>query len=345
MGNSLLAQLYPYFKGSQEDVATASLQYLVSGNEILNIAFTKIVMERLCLEPIGRYQYRCQVSGKSDEKERPDMSGYNEDGNEKILCESKFYAALTSNQPNTYLKRLIEERGIGLVFICPKLRMFGLWRELLEKAETVYDVNKVSETCIEVQGIRMGIISWTEILDRLSEVALNNNVDQMDIKQLKGYCDKLDSEAFIPFDEQDFSIENAIKMERHTWLLDEVVNALRKEKELCVSLEHLKATPQRNGYSRYFIMKGFCVSLIMDTTKWKNPNTYATPYWIKFAKSIEGKWQLDGQCRKALLRIPDKDKDGEYIAIVAPCYVTLAETVKSITDQIVAYLELFENTV
>ena len=90
MGNSLLAQLYPYFKGSQEDVATASLQYLVSGNEILNIAFTNIIMERLCLEPTGRYQYRCQVSGRSDEKERPDMSGYNEEGNERcsihLLC-------------------------------------------------------------------------------------------------------------------------------------------------------------------------------------------------------------------------------------------------------------------
>ena len=41
MNTSLLAHLYPYIKGSQEDVATYSLQYLLSQSDKLNIAFTK----------------------------------------------------------------------------------------------------------------------------------------------------------------------------------------------------------------------------------------------------------------------------------------------------------------
>ena len=344
MGNSLLAQLYPYFKGSQEDVATTSLQYLVSENEILNEAFTKLIMGKLCLDSEGKYQYRCQVSGKSDEKERPDMSGYDEMGNEKVLCESKFYAALTSNQPNTYLQRLIAEGGKGLIFICPKLRVSSLWTELLERVKLLYNIQDISDMCVDVHGIHMSIITWTEILDNLSEVALNNNVDQMDIKQLKGYCEKLDSESFIPFEEEDFGIDNAIKMERHTWLLDEVVTALKKEKDLCVSTAHLNATPQRNGYSRYFKMKEYCISLVMDTAKWKNPNSSITPYWIKICKHIDGKWQMDEQCKKALLRISEKEKDGEYIAIHAPCYVTLEEAVRSIKEQIIGLLEIYETT-
>ena len=343
-GTSLLAQLYPYFKGSQEDVATASLQYLLSENEIFNEAFTRLIFEKLQLESFGKYQYRCQVSGKSEEKERPDMSGYNELGDEKVLCESKFYASLTSNQPNTYLKRLIEEKGSGLIFICPKLRLSSLWTEMIERAKSEFSIKEISEKCVDVYGVRMSIITWTEILDNLSDVALNNNVDQMDLKQLKGYCEKLDSEAFIPFDETDFSIENAVKMERHVWLLDEVVTALKKEKVLYISTAHLNATPQRTGYSRYFKAKDWCVSLIMDTTKWKDPHSSITPYWIKICKQIDGKWQMDEQCKKALLRIPEKEKDGEYIEIYAPCYVTLEEAVLCIKEQIKRYLELFETT-
>ena len=125
-GTSLLAQLYPYFKGSQEDVATTSLQYIVSSNEVLNKAFTDTIMGRLCLKTEEVYQYKCQAVGKSEKKERPDMAGYDSYGREQVLCESKFYAALTSNQPNTYLKRLIDEGGKGLIFVCPESKISGL---------------------------------------------------------------------------------------------------------------------------------------------------------------------------------------------------------------------------
>ena len=48
--------------------------------------------------------YECQSIG--DDNERPDMSGTDSDGNEVIMCEAKFYAGLTYNQPLTYLERL-----------------------------------------------------------------------------------------------------------------------------------------------------------------------------------------------------------------------------------------------
>ena len=91
-------------------------------------------------------------------------------------------------------------------------------------------------------------------------------------------------------------------------------------------------------------MKEYCISLIMDTTKWKNPSSIVTPYWLKISKHIDGKWQLDEQCKKALMRIPDRDRDGDYIAIKAPCYVTLEEVVHSIKCQIIDYLRIFETT-
>lgn len=342
-GTSLLAQLYPYFKGSQEDVATTSLQYIVSSNEELNKTFTNTIFSKLFLNTAEKYQYKCQVVGKSEKKERPDMAGYDQNGIEQVLCESKFYAALTSNQPNTYIKRLIDEGGKGLVFICPEARLAGLWSEVLDRASKEYEINDISKECVEIQGVRMSIITWTEILNKLSDTALNNNVDTMDIKELRGYCEKLDSDAFVPYDEQDFSIENGIKQRRHVRLLDEIVVTLKADKGLNVSTKGLNATPQKTGYSRYFRMKGYNISLEYDTSKWINNDSFVSPYWIKICTTVDGHWGLDDKCKRALMKIPQDNKDGEYMVLKAPCYVTLDLVVDSMVKQIKEYLSIFES--
>ena len=111
MAQSLLAHLYPYIKGSQEDIATFSLQYLLSQSSKLNAAFTKFVADTIGIDLEERLQYLCQVTGESEEKERPDMVGTDADGAEVVLFEMKFYASLTANQPNTYLDRLRKNGG------------------------------------------------------------------------------------------------------------------------------------------------------------------------------------------------------------------------------------------
>ena len=136
MPYSLLAHLYPHIKGSQEDIATLSLQYLLSQSEELNKAFTELLSNCLRSDLDQTLQYCCQVAGDSEEKERPDMAGLDANGKEIILCEMKFYASLTANQPLTYLRRLKENDGQGLVFICPTARKNSLWSKLIELCDT-----------------------------------------------------------------------------------------------------------------------------------------------------------------------------------------------------------------
>ena len=54
MGYSLLAHLYPRIKGSQEDVATFSLGYILEQSDALNKAFTKLIgdkkVEKACFD-------------------------------------------------------------------------------------------------------------------------------------------------------------------------------------------------------------------------------------------------------------------------------------------------------
>ena len=70
---SLLAHLYSYIRGSQEDVATLSLQYILKQSPDLNAVFTRLVSKALQVEPGEEIHYVCQATG--DNKERPDLAG------------------------------------------------------------------------------------------------------------------------------------------------------------------------------------------------------------------------------------------------------------------------------
>ena len=51
MALSLLAHLYSYIRGSQEDDATLYLQYILKQSPDLNAAFTRLVSKALQVEP------------------------------------------------------------------------------------------------------------------------------------------------------------------------------------------------------------------------------------------------------------------------------------------------------
>ena len=209
MAYSLLAHLYPYIKGSQEDIATYSLQYLLSNSTHLNSAFTKYMADYMDIELEETLQYHCQVTGESEQQERPDMVGFDSNGKESVLCEMKFYATLTSNQPGTYLQRLKKGNGKGLIFVCPKARRTSLWAKLKELCKDM-SVTTINEHCIDTDGVRLAIITWGEIIELLKQVASSVDVAfTPDVLQLEGYCNQLDSDAFIPFSSITFSILSA----------------------------------------------------------------------------------------------------------------------------------------
>ena len=173
-------------KYPQEDIASMSLCHIVNQEDapFLTSVFTEILCTSLGIKDFeGISNYRTQVTGK--EKERPDIVGFDQRGKEALICEVKFYAALTQNQPKAYLKRLSETSGAGLVFLCPANRVQGLWHQLC----AVAGVETTEDHRVSVDGIPMSIISWEHVLEKLSIVSENNHcIMQSDIQELTVFC-------------------------------------------------------------------------------------------------------------------------------------------------------------
>lgn len=341
MAYSLLAHLYPHIRGSQEDIATYSLQYLLVQSKELNRAFTKRVSEVLHINIEDTLQYVCQATGKSEEKERPDMAGIDLTGKEVVLCEMKFYATLTVNQPNTYLNRLIDCEGKGLLFVCPAARQTNLWAKLNELCEE-RDVEEIDDTCIKVDGISLAIVTWTEIIELLKQVAASVAINfSADIAQLEGYCEQLDSEAFIPFSAEDLSAEMANKGERYYQVIDEVIELFCADKNHNTSRKGLKATGYRKGYTRSLLIDDVTFTLNYDRDMWKNPACVETPFWI----AIRDKdWDQDEDMIKRHDAFTENKKQifwGLIFLALEPLQnSTFSEVCEDIKKQIEKYLEI-----
>lgn len=333
MANSLLAHLYTHIRGSQEDIATISLQYILSQSVELKAAFTKRIGDSLGVK-LPELQYACQASGKN--KERPDMSGTDAYGNELVLCEMKFYAGLTKNQPSTYIERLKEEDGKGLVFICPNARIISLWTKIKELCVD-YTVEKVSDFCISVDGIRLAIISWSEILELLHKTAAAVAVECLsDINQLEGYCAQMDSDAFIPFSPEDLSADISRKAERYYEVIDKIIELLCDDETLETSLKGLKATAYRKGYTRSIYVDEFAITLNYDRDLWKSNSSVETPFWFALRNR---KWEQDEDIRKLVTTYPDIKREDKlwnlvWVALEPLTDSTLLEVCEYMKNQI-----------
>ena len=341
MANSLLAHLYTHIRGSQEDIATLSLQYLLMQSSALNKTFTKKISDVLNIKLEENLQYLTQATGENDE--RPDMSGTDSVGREVVLCEMKFYASLTDNQPVGYLKRLMDNNGKGLLFICPKSRKDTLWYELKKLClEAELEVNEISDYSVEADGINMAIISWTDIIESLMNTAEASAEHLIaDIKQLKGYCEQIDTEAFIPFQAEELSAINAKKAERLYLIIDKVSDMILTDKNIRFVKNSSKAG-YRHGYVSYIFVNDFGIAFCYDRNMWKKESSAETPFWLVIKKVNGKEWVQTEDIIRCLNQYPDADKEeqkyGIYLALKVPTHATEDEVCKSIKNQILKYI-------
>lgn len=344
MPYSLLAHLFPRIKGSQEDVATYSLSYILEQSPVLNEVFTKLISNKLHISAGNMLSYHCQDA--DSEFGRPDIAGY-KDGVLSILCEAKFFAGLTSNQPVSYLNRLIGTENSGVIFICPKDRIISLWDKVTTLAkEAGLSGEKIDNYCVDYSGTRMSIVSWSEILSELIPAATERHNEMLgDLRQLEGFCSKIESEAFIPFNDDDFSIQAAVNMDRYYLVVDEVLSVLKTHKELSPDTKGLRNSPRWQGYSSYIQLNGKGVSIDFIRKLWKTPTSISTPFWCHIWDSVDGKWEENDRVKAFLATLDSKYLESfygdTYIALVPKPYLPLEELAEDLANQILTHLKNF----
>ncbi len=276
---SLFGKFYERIHGSTEFLASESLNYILNSSQKAD----ENLVKKINLDNGSNYDsisFLSQVQGENNEI--PDLSGYDKNGKEVIILETKFWATLTDNQPGTYLKRL-EENGV-LVFICPDLRTQSLKGELYnalknEGFEYTYNETKI---CIEKKSIL--IYSWKTILDTM-EIDNTDFEVRSDINQLRGLCERIDNNSFLPITQKDLSPEIPRRILSYNLIVDKVIDKLVSEDSF--SLEGVKKTPTQWGYKRYAHKNGLTVCLMVNLQMWSE--SADTPIWFE----VSDNWNND----------------------------------------------------
>ena len=278
--SSLLGEFYSKIKGSQEDIASEGLAYILQRSNLASNALRRMI-ERECGINLPELEFRTQVAG--DKLERPDISGF-ENSTERIIIEAKFWASLTANQPLEYLKRLSGESG-ALVFVCPNQRVGLLWDELLRRLHTddsdrlIIKEPDHSRHLVELTNNRfLFVVAWKQILDSVRDTLVRADERALisDLDQIIGFCQKMDDIAFLPILDTDLSPSNGKRIYSYYLLVDKLLDELRKH--VSVDLTGLRATPQYGGYVRYFRASGLALSLTLNFKFWYEHAE--TPFWI-----------------------------------------------------------------
>lgn len=253
----LLAKLAPMFGPQTENLAVEALGHILSGSEAARRALSLLLQDGGA--DVGHVtQVQTQASG--DDGARPDLVGCDQDGRERVLIEAKFWASLTENQPNGYLRRLGEPRArrpCALLFVAPEMRMDSLWAELHREVATSASGLGLTElggtegmrSALASEGRYLMLTSWRNLLNRLATAAsgMADSHTETDIRQLQGLAELEDDEAFLPLRREDLGPQVPRRIHDLTRLVDDAINRAVETDWASVEQRRMIATSTRYG--------------------------------------------------------------------------------------------------
>lgn len=181
---------------------------------------------------------------------------------------------------------------------------------------------------------------WNSLLS-IIETELDATGDYLiksDVLQLKGLCDQMDEESFLPLDSKEISPMIAKRNIQFAELVDNVIedgvskNLFRKE--------NLGPAAGKHSYGRYFMIEDYYFNFKFDNTLWSELRN--NPFWLEvWGKGFSKAKGERPKVKKALSRLESDDYgvfyDNRNVARI-PIDLELGEekdvVVKSMTKQI-----------
>lgn len=344
---SLLGQFYNRIKGSQEDIASESLTYILNKSIKARQTINQIINLNTGLN-FTDLSYKTQNVG--DKLERPDISGINENGKESLLIEAKFWSSLTSNQPNEYLNRL--EDNTVLIFLVPKLRRRAIYEEVLNKiAEKFSDIETEPKNLkIKINQTNKFIIikSWNEVLNAIrSELLQEKNQSLIsDIDQIIGFCETIDNNSFQPMIDSDLSPSIPKKICSYYDIVDQVVREIKNRIDE-PSIKILRTGGAKYDYVKYFSIKNIGMGMCLKMEFWSKYTD--TPFWLFIGEKKVKHWKstekFKKNCERIALSLNHKyyeKNDYVYFSLKPKLEKTEDIVIKDLAEQIITIFQEVE---
>ena len=284
--DTLLAHLAWMLSSRHEDIAVEALGFILRSEEARKVIEEVLKDGGTNVGPIAKFQ--TQVG---EGKTRPDLVGFDRQDAECVLIEAKFWAGLTENQPNAYLKRL--PPGKALLFVAPPSRVESLWSELRRLAGngSLYAVcEKAAFKSVTTDNQKyLMLISWAHLLNRLE--GAGDSHSRVGTQQLRGLAERVDAETeFPPLQPEELAPEIPRRLLGIRRLVDDAT--ARAVDKGYASIDGLKVASQVYGYGRYLSLKGAGAWFGIGSDWWARGSYPDTPLWLHF-------WQWGDERYKA----------------------------------------------
>ena len=256
MQNSLLAHIASNFISEYENVANSSIAYLLNEYSASREALKSI----LGIDSVPTY-YVTELSTTSNG--RPDITGLDVYGRKAVIIEGKFWAKLTHNQPDNYLKEITDDGKI--LFLAPDKRLSSLKVEIEKRVGEITD--------------KIVICSWMTFLGLIKKENNKNYNHRLasDLIQINELCQKMDTEGMPPLSASDLDPMNGRVASNFSDVIDECNPILRKWEHS--DFKGTKTTSSKYGHGFYFHGYSFGCYLYFDSNKWFTKDNH-TPIWL-----------------------------------------------------------------
>ena len=325
--DTLLAYLVASFPGNTENIATEALRHIFERSEASVEALNDAIKSGVRgVNPITKVQTQVIHADGT----RPDLVGFDDSGQERVLIEVKFWAYLTANQPNGYLNRLPDDAPAVLAFLVPEERVQPLWPQLRRRAEREYGT--VAELDSERKCLRVGdgerhlmIVSWGGLLDSMAARSRDQDEPwvESEIRQLRSLAEFADAGAFKPIRlGEEFGEDPDVRKRQYKRLIDAATE--RGIEQEWVSRKGLRATPRGYGYGRYIRLHNTIVWFGVNVEQFEK--TGETPLWVD--------WYSIGEEERDKVREDLEIRDTSWVPVSLKRDVEYAEILDGVVDSL-----------
>lgn len=338
MNDTLLAHLINRFAAQPENLATEALHYILIRSTTAQKTFLR-QLEKAGVIVNESLTYQTQAIG--NDGAIPDLVGVDTDGRPVIIIESKFWAGLTDNQPETYIKRLPIETKSILLFMAPAARFVTLWPELLRRAglnesnseKLTDDYYKINITENNV----LAIISWRCVLDVM--ITELQSVGEHDVAadgiQLRGLCNQMDTDAFLPLHAEELSSNIGRRILQFCDLINDAADSAVQKG---FATYEGKVSASRGYYARPFKLGKNGCYLYFDAAAWSQQRE--TPIWLEIKDSgWEYSKEIENNLRRGIINMNNPPEILLYnnqirVPIYLPTHTERDKVIDCILEQI-----------